>query len=106
MVGPHYGVDLDEDVAAITEMDQVFTFSGTKHITLQHRFVRRRLDLLAVWHRVLHWPILNNEKATIAECRTTSDADGQRWLGSWLCENAKTHNRDRRSYSSNTALIV
>ena len=27
-------------------------------------------------------------------------------LGSWLCENAKTFNRDRRSYSSKTALVV
>ena len=26
--------------------------------------------------------------------------------GSWLCENAKTLNRDRRSYSSKTALVA
>jgi hypothetical protein len=26
--------------------------------------------------------------------------------GSWLCENAKTLNRDRRSYSSETALVA
>ena len=26
--------------------------------------------------------------------------------GSWLCENAKTHDGDRRSYSSKTALTV
>jgi hypothetical protein len=26
--------------------------------------------------------------------------------GSWLCKNAKTLNRDRRSYSSKTALVV
>ena len=46
IIGPRYGVDLDEDIAAITKMDQVFTLSGTKHIALRHRFVR----LLAVWH--------------------------------------------------------
>jgi hypothetical protein len=27
-------------------------------------------------------------------------------VGSWLCENAKTLNRDRRSYSSKTALVA
>src|ERR1700752_5389104 len=27
-------------------------------------------------------------------------------LGSWLCENAKTLNRDRRSYSSKTVLVA
>jgi hypothetical protein len=27
-------------------------------------------------------------------------------LGSWLCKNAKTLNRDRRSYSSKTALVA
>jgi len=27
-------------------------------------------------------------------------------FGSWLCENAKTLNRNRRSYSSKTALIA
>src|SRR3989442_15596571 len=27
-------------------------------------------------------------------------------FGSWLCENAKTLNRDRRSYSSKTALVA
>jgi hypothetical protein len=58
-------------------MDQVFTLSGAKHIALRHRVVRLRL---AVWHRVLHWPIFNNENATIAECCTTSDAHGQRRL--------------------------
>ena len=26
--------------------------------------------------------------------------------GSWLCENAKTLNRDRRSYSSKTVLVA
>ena len=80
IIGPLYGVGLDEDVAAITKMDQVFTLSGTKHIALRHRVVRLRLDLIAVWHRVLHWPIFNNENATIAECCTTSDAHGQRRL--------------------------
>jgi hypothetical protein len=28
------------------------------------------------------------------------------WYGSWLCENAKTLNRDRRSYSSKTVLVA
>jgi hypothetical protein len=28
------------------------------------------------------------------------------WVGSWLCENAKTPNRDRRSYSSKTVLVA
>ena len=27
-------------------------------------------------------------------------------FGSWLCENAKTLNRDRRSYSSKTVLVA
>jgi hypothetical protein len=27
-------------------------------------------------------------------------------VGSWLCENAKTLNRDRRSYSSKTVLVA
>jgi hypothetical protein len=27
-------------------------------------------------------------------------------FGSWLCENAKTLNRDRRSYSSKTTLVA
>jgi len=27
-------------------------------------------------------------------------------VGSWLCKNAKTLNRDRRSYSSKTALVA
>jgi hypothetical protein len=27
-------------------------------------------------------------------------------LGSWLCENAKTLNRDRRTYSSKTVLVA
>ena len=28
------------------------------------------------------------------------------WVGSWLCKNAKTLNRDRRSCSSKTALVL
>ena len=32
--------------------------------------------------------------------------DGNDRSGSWLCENAKTLNRDRRSYSSKTVLVA
>jgi hypothetical protein len=35
---------------------------------------------------------------------TTEVADFR--SGSWLCENAKTLNRDRRSYSSKTVLVA
>src|ERR1700737_750598 len=64
-------------------MDQVFTLSGTKHIPLQHRFVRLRLDLLAVWHRVLHRPIFNNEKATIADTAPRAKLLAQDGFGSF-----------------------
>ena len=70
-------------IAAITKMDQVFTLSGTKHIPLQHRFVRLRLDLLAVWHRVLHRPIFNNEKATIADAAPRAKLLAQDGFGSF-----------------------
>lgn len=39
-------------------------------------------------------------KATRPWCRSEVG------YGSWLCENAKTLNRDRRSYSSKTALVA
>jgi len=38
-----------------------------------------------------------------------ADIDGSNFevgCGSWLCENAKTLNRDRRSYSSKTVLVA
>jgi hypothetical protein len=67
-------------------MDQVFTLSSTKHIPLRHRFVRLHLDLLAVWHRVLHRLIFNNEKAHNSKMLTTLQA--QDGFGSFSTEPA------------------
>jgi hypothetical protein len=43
IIGARYGVDLDEDIAAFTKMDQVFTLFGTEHIALRNWAVRPRL---------------------------------------------------------------
>jgi hypothetical protein len=37
---------------------------------------------------------------------TVRSGPGEVRFGSWLCENAKTLNRDRRSYSSKTVLVA
>jgi len=45
----------------------------------------------------------NNDDARFAGCEWREPDDR---FGSWLCENAKALNRDRRSYSSKTVLVA
>jgi hypothetical protein len=48
---------------------------------------------------VANWPLGNDGRIVATQSLYVRD-------GSWLCENAKTLNRDRRSYSSKTVLVA
>ena len=58
------------------------------------------------FHSLERFRVNNRRKPPIMKLAVVADPETDVSFGSWLCENAKTLNRDRRSYSSKTVLVA